>query len=78
MGVGLGDGGEDALPGMLPRQAEHALNEANRPDTTGGQRRISPLLEGGPDALALADEAIDVGLLPGRGFALPAPTFWRC
>ena len=70
VGVRLGDGREHALARMLPRQAEHALNEANRADAAGGERRVGPLLERRPDALALADEAIDVGLLTRRGLGL--------
>jgi len=46
------------------------LNEANGADAAGGERRIGPLLERGPDALTLADEAIDKRLLARRGLGL--------
>ena len=55
---------------MPPRQAEHALNEANGADAARGERGVGPLLERGADALTLADEAIDKGLLPRRGLGL--------
>jgi hypothetical protein len=39
-------------------------------DTAAGQGRVRPLLEGGADARALADKAIDIRLLPRRGLRL--------
>ena len=55
---------------MPSRQAEHALNQANGADAARGERGVGPLLERGPDARTLADEAIDKGLLPRRGLGL--------
>ena len=68
--VRFGDGGEDALPRMAAREAEHALNQANGADAACGERRVGPLLDRGADALALADEPIDKRLLTRRGFGL--------
>ena len=61
--VGLGDGRQDALARMASGQAEDALNEANGADATRGERGVGPLLERRADALTLADEPIDEGLL---------------
>ena len=68
--VGFGDGGQDPLARMLAGQAEDTLNEANGADTARRQRRVGPLLERGPDALALPNEAIDKRLLPRGGLGL--------
>ena len=70
MRVRLGDRGQDALAWMAARQAEDALNQANGADATRGEGGVGPLFERGPDALALADEPIDKGLLPRRGLGL--------
>jgi hypothetical protein len=40
---------------MAPRQPEHALNQPDGPDATRGERGLRPLLQGRPDAAALAD-----------------------
>ena len=73
MGVGLGDGGEDAFARMPPGESEDALNEPNRADATGGERRVGPLPEGRADARTLADQAIDKRLLARRGLGLAGP-----
>src|SRR5688572_26605879 len=65
--VRLGDGREYALAWMATREAEDALDQANRSDAPGRECRVGPLFDGGPDALALADETIDKRLLAGRG-----------
>jgi hypothetical protein len=64
MGVRVRDHREDPLARMAARQAEHALNEPNRADAASGEGCVSPLLQRRADALALANEAIDKGLLP--------------
>ena len=61
--VGLGHGRQDALARIPSRQAEDALNEANRADASGGERGIGPLLERGSDTRALAHQSIDVRVL---------------
>ena len=68
--VRFGDRRDDALAWMTAREAEHALDQPNRPDAPGRECRVGPLFDGGPDALALADEAIDKRLLTGRGLGL--------
>ena len=70
MGVGLGDGGQDALARMASCQAEDALNEPNGADAARGERGVGPLLERRADALTLAHESIDVRLLTRRGLGL--------
>ena len=73
VGVRLGHGGEDALARMPARQSEDALNEPNRADATGGERRVGPLRERRADARTLADQAIDKRLLTRRGLGVTSP-----
>ena len=68
--VRLRDGGKDALARMPARESKDALNEPNGADATGRERRVGPLPKRRADALTLADQAIDKGVLTRRGLGL--------
>ena len=70
MGVGLGDGGEDALAWVASCQAEDALNEPNGADAADRERGLGPPLERRAHARTLAHQSIDVRLLTRRGLRL--------
>ena len=67
---------------MAARVGEHALDQTNGADATGGECGVGPLFERGSDTLALAKEPIDKRLLqcveasasPARGANTPADT----
>lgn len=51
------------------------MNETDGADAAGRERGVRPVFQCGPDARALADQAIDIGLLACR--RLPLSGAWR-